>query len=373
MIAFRADRYTALMTGSSNFTTAGLGISSRRNVEANLLTIVDHMEFGRTARELDAVWPEMERVENPETAEWRGSQPGGDEEEGAANRPAPPGFLSAIFRAGRVRQIVLHLDADGLPASWAVLTSGRDGQELLNSSTWQSNNRRERVELAWSPPQPPEKLLVRWDDFEAFLPLNVDDRSALPPPSQLEHMTADDMLGILAAVDPSAAFRWWAKRRQRSETFDEDLDSATPIDLDPLRRFDLQATFLHRIRRRARILALMRVNLQRPVWGRQSLEWRLKGLVGVQAVAERLVREVAGADGRADEALLTLADFLIVLREVDYQPGDGAMSKEEFHETYDAFLRDLARTLRHEVEAHRERLSAEPARFWERVVRRCLA
>ena len=117
----------------------------------------------------------------------------------------------------------------------------------------------------------------------------------------------------------------------------------------------------------------MRANLQRPVWGRQTLEWRLKGLVGVQAVAERLVRDVAGANGQVDEALLTLADFLIVRREVDYQTSDGAMSRDEFHEVYDAFVRELARTLRRDVEAHRERLSQGPSEFWERVVKRCLA
>ncbi|MGH9346992.1 MAG: hypothetical protein ACRD26_06965 [Vicinamibacterales bacterium] len=182
-----------------------------------------------------------------------GSQPEADEEERAADRPAPPGFLSAVFRAGSAQQIVLHLDPDSLPSAWAVWASGRDGHGLLTSSDWHQKGRLEVVELPWSAPQPPEKLLVRWEDFEAFLPLNVEDRHALPPPSQLEHMSADDMPGILAAADPSAAFRAWAKRHERSEVFDDDLDSATPIDLDPLRRFDLQATFLHRIRRRARI------------------------------------------------------------------------------------------------------------------------
>ena len=160
-------------------------------------------------------------------------------------------------------------------------------------------------------------------------------------PAQLEDMSADDMLWILAAADPSAAFRAWAKRQQPSDLFDTDLDSATPIDLDPLRRYDLQATFLHRIRRRARILAQLRSNLQRPVWGRQALEWRLRGLVGVEPLADRLVRELAGADGAADEALLTLADFLIVLREVDYQPSDGRLPKAEFERIFRPFLSEL--------------------------------
>lgn len=108
---------------------------------------------------------------------------------------------------------------------------------------------------------------MQWENKEAFLPLNVEDSGALPPPAQLEHMTADDMLGIVAAADPGAAFRVWARSLQPPGSFDADLDSATPPDLDPLRRYDLQTTFLHRIRRRARVLARLRENLERPVWG----------------------------------------------------------------------------------------------------------
>ena len=373
MLALKGDRYSALMVGSSNFTRAGLGVGGRRNTEANLLTLVDYVEFSRDSGELDALWPEMEHVDDAEAAEWEGGRPERDEEERASGQPAPPGFLSAVFRAGRVQQLVLHLDPVGLPDSWSILASDRDGHEILSSLTWEQSGHRSIIALPWSAPQPPEKLLVRWEDLEAFLPLNVEDRDELPPPSQLDQMSAEDMLGILAAADPSAAFRAWAKSRERSTGFDDDLDSATPIDLDPLRRFDLQATFLHRIRRRARVLAQLRANLQRSAWGRQALEWRLRGFVGVQAVAERLLRDVATANGEADEALLALADFLIVLREVDYEPAEGALSRTEFHEVYDTFLRELVRKLGHEVEAHRGLLSEEPAEFWNRVVKRCLA
>jgi hypothetical protein len=373
MIAFRAESYAALMTGSSNFTTAGLGIRNRRNAEANLLTLVDYVEFGRDLGSLDAVWPEMEEVPAPETAEWDGRALDRDEEEQAASQPAPPGFLSAVFHAGTPCRVTLYLDADTLPESWSVMAGGRETAALLSSTEWENQGRSATVEVPWAAPQPPEKLLVRWAEFEAFLPLNVENPHQLPPPSQLEQMTADDMLGILAAADPSAAFRAWAKRHERSDVFDDDLDSASPVDLDPLRRFDLQATFLHRIRRRARVLGQMRANLQRPVWGRQALEWRLRGLVGVQAVADRLARDVAGTRGDPDEALLTLADFLIVLREVDYQPEHGALSAEEFHAAYTPFLRELARTLGRAVDQQSALLSAQPLAFWERVAKRCLA
>jgi len=169
----------------------------------------------------------------------------------------------------------------------------------------------------------------------------------------------------------SAAFRAWAKTQQPSDWFDGELDSATAIDLDPLRRFDLQATFLHRIRRRARILAQLRANLQRPVPGRQALEWRLWGLVGIRPLADRLVREVTNANSRTDEALLTLADFLIVLREVDYQPIDGALPKAQFKTIFSAFLKELANSLNPKIQENSNHISKDAMDFWERVLEQC--
>jgi hypothetical protein len=313
----------------------------------------------------------MEQVADPASAEWLGAQPDKEEEEQTKAPPLPAGFLSATYRAGDARSIVLRLDAANLPEEWRVHACDQSEQELLSMSAWQARGRPARVDLVWTAVMPPEKLLVQWADHEAFLPINVEDSRALPPPAQLEHMSADDMLLILAAADPSAAFRAWARRQQPSQLFDTDLDSATPIDLDPLRRYDLQATFLHRIRRRARILAQLRANLQRPVWGRQALEWRLRGLIGVEPLADRLVREFMRADGAADEALLTLADFLIVLREVDYQPSDGALPKAEFEKVFRPFLNELADRLGRQIGTHQERMSDDMMRFWKRVVERC--
>jgi hypothetical protein len=83
------------------------------------------------------------------------------------------------------------------------------------------------------------------------------------------------------------------------------------------------------------------------------------------------VRELSG--GAADEALLTLADFLIVLNEVDYQPSDGSLSRAEFEQIFRSFLGELAGKLRQQIEVHRDRLSDELMHFWERVVERCRA
>ena len=269
MLTLRSEAYSALMIGSSNFTGAGMGVTPHRHAEANLLTLVDRVASGRESGRLEAIWPEMEMVTDPDAAEWLGAKPE-DEDEQATTTALPAGFLSATYRAGEVRQIVLRLDAAQLPADWRVHACGRDERELLTDATWRESGQPREIVVDWDAAQPPDRLLVRWAEGEAFLPLNVEDSRALPPPAKLEEMSADEMLWILATVDPSAAFRVWARRQQSSELFDEEIDSATPPDLDPLRRYDLQATFLHRIRRRARVLGQLRANLERPVWSRQA-------------------------------------------------------------------------------------------------------
>jgi hypothetical protein len=311
----------------------------------------------------------MEPVSDPELAEWMGPKPEFEEEERATGALLPAGFVAATYSAGEYRLLVLSFDPERLPRDWQVYACGPAQGELLSASTWVALGGSSEVSLIWTAPDPPYKLLVRWESLEAFLPINVDDSHGLPPPTQLQNMTADDILMILAAADPSAAFRIWV--RQANDSFDPDLDSATPADLDPLRRYDLKATFLHRVRRRARILAQVRANLERPVYSRQALDWRLRGLLGVEALAERLVRDVKNSNGHVDEAILTLADLLIVLREVTYEPAEGALSADEFKLEYDNFLKAVVNKIRSEIEFQGDQVPDDVVKFWERVLKTC--
>lgn len=371
MLALHTDAYSALMIGSSNFTCAGMGVGRHRNAEANLLTVADSADYGRDTGQLEAVWPDVREVDDPESAEWLEARLDPEEDERDKSPVVPAGFLSATYHAGDNSHILLRLDPNGLPDDWGIHACGRHERELLTAEAWVASGRPRAETLQWDHVEPPDRLLVRWGGCEAFLPLNVEDSRRLPPPVKLQNMTADDMLLILAASDPSAAFRTWGKRQGDGDASDDELDSATPIDLDPLRRYNLQTTFLHRIRRRARVLAQLRENLQRPVWGRQGLDWRLRGLIGVEALADRLVGEYRTADGRVDEALLTLADFLIVLREVDYAPTEASLPKAEFEKVFRAFLRELVGNLDAQVAQLPAQGSADVRDFWKRVLERC--
>lgn len=373
MILLIAQRYYALMSGSSNFTCAGMGVSHRFNAEANMLTVVDYVPKSKKHGELEAVFPKIDDIENPEDAEWLGAQ--ADEDHKDDQIPlVPAGFLNARFRAGRSPVIVLQLDPERLPDSWRIDAQGQERVSLINSDGWSQQKRPTEITIPWEGPQPPDHLLVSWNsqgvEFTAGFPLNVEDSRHLPPPPEMDKMTAEDLLWILSAKDPGRAFRTWAKRIQPAGDEDE-LDSAVPADLDPLRRYDLQATYLHRIQRRARVLARLRAHLEQPILGKQALEWRLRGLLGIEPLARRMLHEYQSDSGDPGEGLLALADFLIVLHEVEYRPQEGGLSRAEFERAFRPFLHDLASDLNRGSAERRKDIPRDLQKFWNRVIRRC--
>ena len=371
MLMFIGDNATGLFVGSSNFTCSGMGISTNRNAEANLLTLADQVEFGRETGQLEAIWPECRPVDDPDAAEWLGSPPELEETEEQAAAELPPGFEAAVFQAGATRRIVLSLNAERLPPEWQITTAGSGASELLTSLTWTTLGRPSIVELPWEPTYPPETLSVTWADCHAEWSLNVDDPHLLPRPERLDELTADELLSILAASDPSAAIRAAVGGGSLDGEFDEELDSALPIDLDPLRRYHLADTFLHQVRRRARILAQLRENLQRPAWSQQTVEWRLRGLLGIQALTDRLVQEFQSESAPPDEMVLRLADLLIVLAEVNYEPVDGSLTKADFDRIYRPFLSEVASCIDQQAVLQQKAVSPDVMQFWNRVVEKC--
>lgn len=374
MIHAESDSYVALMAGSANFTAAGLGLIPARNAEANIVTIVDRLSHVREKGMLRAVWDAMAPVDDPAHATWQ--RPDDSDEDDAQGLPVPDGFLSATFHAGDIRRIVLRLKPDALPAAWTVRAAGglTDGEPVLSSDSWREHDSKESVDIAWAAIEPPERLRIDWDEHHAFLPLNVADMLKLPAPKQLQEMTADEMLAIIAAADPGAALRAWGNRRQPADpTVDDDLDSAEPIDLNPLSRYRLADTFLHRIRRRAHVMADLRRFVERPAASEQTLEWRLRGLIGIQPLAEKLAAEFESAAHKCDprEALLTIADLLIVLREVKYEAAEGAISQQRFTKFFGAFLYGLTEDLHARVEPRLSAVASDVAAFWRSVVERC--
>ena len=365
--------WTGLMIGSSNFTKAGMGVDVW-NAEANLLTLLRPSQGKKDTAMLKAVWPEVVSTDELEI-EWLGPSLDNDEESNALQTPLPVGFLSATFCSGAPSSIELEVNPQKLPQSWKLFTTGVTSKTLLTSDGWSASGSLSDTVLGWDQPMPPAVLHVHWTDKSggeqsSVMTLNVEDASVLPPPIQVSGMTADEMLMILAATDPGAAFRIWAKRQLSDSPFDEDLDACDAEDLDPLQRYDLKATFLRRVRTRARILAQLRHNLQQPVATMTALHWKLKGFIGVEALSDRLLAQLEADGEDGDEALLCLADFMIVLMEVVYEPAEGSLPSAAFDGEYAPFLDQLVKAADSRVQQRQAEIGVQVFEFWGRVVAR---
>lgn len=369
--------YSALMIGSSNFTKAGMGINGVANAEINLLTLAKLGDKSKMAKQLDQVWPDMEQVVNLSEDLLQGPSQELDEEEQSGSSHVPLGFVAVTFRSGESSKLMIDLDPEFLPTEWLCQSLPDPGLFTLTSDQWRAHGCKVRIESDWLRLSPPTRMLIRWTSndgtlCEGLVPINVDNPSDLPAPTEIQNMSSDDLLMILAASDPGAALRVWAAGKISLDNgFDEDLDSANPADLDPLRNYALANTFLHRIRNRARVFARLKQNVERPVRTKQALLWRLEGFIGVRVLAERLCSEAMANADNTQEALLSLIDFAILLREVNYVGEAGALSPPQFEEIYLPFLRNLVRDLDRTIKADSSRFGKELISFWGRTVRQC--
>ena len=240
----------------------------------------------------------------------------------------------------------------------------RHEQIIIDSTAYVELGMPELVQIAWKLDYAPGKLLVCWDDQQAFWTVNVEDQKKLPIPCEIESMSAQDMLYILAASGD--AFRVWARQQTTVSEYDEELDCAIPPDLDPLRRYNLQDTFLRRVNRQAKLLVAVKNNLERPVWSEQLLQWRLTGMIGVQRLADRFAKELEDSNGNTSEIVLNIADLLLTLGDVEYRETATALSRRKFNQHYRQFLRQLSDSLDCKVQTACG-LPQDVRQFWSRI------
>lgn len=303
MIYLHNDDWTLVLTGSSNFTRAGLGAKGKANFEANLayrLRVSDP-----EAKTLDAVWPET--ADEPldiesEDLVW---DPRGEEEEGAGlTLPLPAAFEEASFVPGNPPSLVITL-RDPLPKAWSIRADAR--RELL-SSVRDTESGEHAIE--WKSPDVPFVLEVTWTHdggvAVASWPVNVSDPAALPPAEALRSLTLEELLQVLASTRPmpQAVAEVLAKRKNKK--------AESAAELDPLRRFDSQSFLLRRTKRLAVALERMRERLERPASSREAFDWRLFGPVGPIALAEGYAREATFGG----EAKFCLAEIALALHRV---------------------------------------------------------
>jgi hypothetical protein len=330
----RNDFVTLSLIGSSNFTSAGLGLGETKNLEANLAFVVSSRDSQGYQAILDASLP---TEEIPEDLEWRW-QPRSDEGEDCTltdSLPLHPAFGQATFGRDEHEGAFVELTFNGTPPSGWVLFPEDEREPFLGEAAWQRQNSPARFRQAWQRERPPSIFRVKWTDAAgcAWWPVNILDSTSLPPPAELRDLPLEILIDILTSTKSlhRALQRWL--RRQKSGGVHE-----IETSIDPHKRVDTSAFLLQRTRRVSDALRALRLRLERPIVSQQALDWRLHGPVGPLALARAI-----GVEAKSEqERCFLLTELCLELMRVQPCTSADALSTAAVK----AAIREIAQEIR---------------------------
>ena len=317
------DRWALYMVGSSNFTSRGLGLASRSNWEANLAFLVNKKRQADAYRTLRHGLPESKSIPPKIDLRWKPRDEKG-EDLPVDDLPLDSAFGWATYRHDQDEErAVVILDFNGTPPDgWRLAFEDDDQRTFYEEKTWRTCGEPEEIELEWTKTRPPSGFWVCWAGSEgkAWWPVNVASAAALPPPEEIKDLPLEVLIDILTSTRP--LHRELSRYCRQGNNGGESI----LIDRDPHKRVDTSSFLLQRTRRFSWALTALKRRLALPVVSQQCLEWRLKGPVGVEAVAKAVRRE---AQGSPEEQAFLICELALELSNVEPQTAPGCLPAKE--------------------------------------------
>jgi hypothetical protein len=280
--------WVTYMIGSSNFTSAGLGIAQKPNLEANLLYVVRHDSNRSLLKSLRSSFPPSDEIREDIKLKWDPIQ-GGEDEASSGAVLLPSEFGHATYSSDENHKQLVELNLNGSPPSgWEILDEGSH-QLFYKEHDWMANGSPGKVTLPWTPTRPPSGFFVRWTNSvgEAWWPVNISSSADLPPPEELRDLPLEVLIDILTSARPLHQAMKELLHRKGDGIGGGGYDPS----IDPHKRVDTSTFLLQRTRRISRALAALRERFERPIPTGTTLEWRLNGPVGVRAIAGAILKE----------------------------------------------------------------------------------
>lgn len=315
------SRWSLYQIGSSNFTSAGTGLSTAPNFEANLVYLLDSNRLSKGRDLLELAFPKGKFVDLDVGVNWQ-PKPSEDEEDIGEDLLLPLCFGDATYDVDAKQRASVRFSILGPPPpGWELIIDG-DSARFWSESEWRNAGCPGTCEVPWNAERPPSGFWVRWVDSQgmAWWPINVSAGEVLPPPEELKQLPLEVLINILSSARPlHRVLREFLKRRKKAGTHAND-----GVVVDPHKRVDTSQFLLQRTRRISWALNALRQRLERPVVSIEYLRWRLRGPVGVMALAEALVREARSEEEKA----FLLSELVLELSRVNPESKPGCLDAD---------------------------------------------
>jgi hypothetical protein len=208
------------------------------------------------------------------------------------------------------------------PTGWELYTDG-DDQRFWGEQEWLAGGSPEEAVIDWKPSRPPSGFWVRWSGClaAAWWPVNVVTGQVLPPPDELKQLPLEVLISILSSARPlHRVLKEFLAKREKTAG-----GATNGQIIDPHKRVDTSQFLLQRTRRISWALNALRARLERPVVTIEFLKWRLRGPVGVTALAEAMTREARSDEEKA----FLLSELVLELARTKPEAKEGCVSPEE--------------------------------------------
>ena len=339
-LALSHETWTALLIGSSNFTSAGSGLSPyARNYEANLAFIV------RAA-------PEHARRKLMETRSLRGGAAvdltsgvdfdpaiDPDADDGDSPPPLPAFFAEAVLRAADTQGygLTLRFIGNAPDGDWVVR---HDQSVVVDGASWAALGQPAETEVTLRRDGPPPSMLTVYWGAPAHLagwPVNVISADTLPAPAELQGLSLAALLELLSSARPlHEALRAWLRRQPD----DDDADVERAVELvDPHAKVDTSGFLVKRVQRACWAMRQLRERMEQPVLSASAMAWRVNGPVGAKAVLEAIHRQCDPA--LPDESAFLLCEMWREMSQVTVQGAGNVPAPVEARELIAGFLEAL--------------------------------
>lgn len=298
------EDWNLYLIGSSNFTSAGTGLSSKSNFEANLAYIISSSRNKKVYSQLIKSYPETQSIKK--IGQWK-QIPNDDEASGDDVSILPPGFMTAYFDLIKDRSyLLLTFNVALVPEGFKIFDE--KDKLLLNHVQWIQKGKKSEVDLLWTEQYLPSELKVTWigGKSPAWWPINVISQASLPVPEQLKELQLDLLLRILASTRPLY------QSARRNLKINENGSLEILPEIDPLKRVDTSEFLLQRTRRISYALNALKNKLERPVFTLESLQWRLSGPIGVSALCDAILK----GSKSEEETVFLLTEIAFELSEI---------------------------------------------------------
>ena len=341
--------YNLYMIGSSNFTSAALGLGRRANYEANLVYCIDRSRNRKAYDLLDAAYPEIIPVDG-EKLIFR-QRPNEDDLEGEAEFPNLPLFFKeAIIRKlgnGLVLEMQFDPNASMAPALFNIWYESRGDKKnkipVFAEADWKSMGKN-IVTIEWKSANLPDGLMVDWNGTTgaAFWPVVIESQVTLPPVDILRDLPLEALLQILSSSQPLYRLLDLIGRIKRGKN----LTGHSEVVVDAHQLVDTSKFLLQRTRRISYAMKALRNRLEKPAFTRESLEWRLYGPIGVQSLKEAIFKEAK----TEEEKQFLLAEMALEISRVNPQQTTISLKKEDIKSA----LREILIKMSHEFNNTRD-------------------